>query len=68
MVFFNTSLGLPFKCEKIAKPDYEVLYNKEKKYDRGVIPKDVTFILASCDVQGDRLEFSLLATIEKRPM
>ena len=56
MVFFNTSLGLPYKIEGMAKPEWEDLYKKPKKYKRGEVPKDVSVILASTDVQADRLE------------
>ena len=54
--FFNTSLGLPYKIEGMAKPEWEDLYKKPKKYKRGEVPKDVSVILASTDVQADRLE------------
>ena len=66
MVFFNTSLGLPYRCEQIEKPDYELLHSKEKKHKRGVIPKEVTVLLASCDVQGDRLEVQLIGWNRKK--
>ena len=45
---------------------WEDLYKKPKKYKRGEVPKDVSVILASTDVQADRLETVIVGWNRKK--
>ena len=66
MVFFNTSLGRPYTLETMEKPKWESLFKKEKLYARGELPKGVSVILGSTDVQKDRLETVIVGWDRKK--
>ena len=61
MSFWNTVLGLPFSFEGIKVPDWNLLYERPKHYDRGVVPYPACVLLAGCDVQDNRVEIVVAA-------
>ena len=64
MVWWNTTLGLPYSFEALATPDWEKLQDKEKTYQRGSIPNQCAILLAGCDVQHDRVEVTVTGVIK----
>ena len=66
MVFWNTFLGLPYSFEAISTPDWKLLFSRPKAYKRGKIPKEALVLTAACDVQGDRLECTVVGWNRKQ--
>lgn len=60
-VWFNTTLGLPFKRDEGDKLSWEKLIERaiSSGYRTGEIPEGVELITCGIDVQGDRLEVSV---------
>ncbi len=61
MVFWNTTLGLPFSLDAVKAPDWVALYERKHTYKRYTIPALARVLLAAVDVQFDRLEVSIIA-------
>ena len=66
MVWWNTTLGLPYNFEALATLDWQALQNKEKFYHRGTVPEQVVILLAGCDVQHDRVEVTVAGVIKNQ--
>ena len=66
MVWWNTTLGLPYSFEALATPDWQVLQDKEKHYKRGTVPAPACLLLAGCDVQKDRIEVTVAGIYKKQ--
>ena len=66
MVWWNTTLGLPYNFEALATPDWQGLQDKEKFYQRGTVPKQAMVLLAGCDVQHDRVEVTVAGVIKNQ--
>lgn len=58
-VFVNTILGETYK-ETGESPPWENLYNRREPYQVNRPPKDVVFLTAGVDVQGDRVECEIV--------
>lgn len=58
-VFVNTILGETWK-EKGDVPPWENLYNRREDYNLNKPTKEVVFITAGVDVQGDRIEVEIV--------
>lgn len=58
--FMNTVLGETW-VEKGEVPDWKRLYNRRENYTIGTIPMRAMFITMGVDVQGDRLEATIMA-------
>jgi phage terminase large subunit GpA-like protein len=57
--FVNTVLGETW-VERGEAPEYKNLYNRREDYRLNVVPDDVCFLVAGCDVQKDRLEIEIV--------
>lgn len=59
-VFFTANLGrtVEYVAEKL---DPDRLYERREKYERGIVPKRAAKVSVGVDVQGDRLEASIVA-------
>jgi phage terminase large subunit GpA-like protein len=57
--FVNTVLGETWK-ESTDPPDYERLYERRERYERGTCPVGVLFLTAAVDVQGNRLIYEVI--------
>ena len=57
--FVNTSLGEVW-TEKGDAPEWQRLYDKREQYSTNRPPKEVCFLTAGVDVQGDRLEVEIV--------
>ena len=59
-VFYTANLGrtVEYTAEKL---DPDRLYDRRESYTRGIIPKRAAVLSVGVDVQGDRLEVSLVA-------
>ncbi len=57
-VFWNLSMGVPFKTESDS-PEWERVYDLRESYAVGSVPENVRFLTAFVDVQGDRLEIEV---------
>ncbi|NRA43492.1 MAG: phage terminase large subunit family protein [Oligoflexales bacterium] len=66
MVWWNTTLGLPYNFEALQTPDWQGLQDKEKQYHRGTVPKQAMVLLAGCDVQHDRVEVTVAGVIKNQ--
>ena len=66
--FVNTKLGLCYQPEAGDKPNWETLFdrahNEQTAYKPNKPFKEIVFITAGVDVQGDRLELSLIGWSE----
>ena len=60
-VFVNTVLGLPYDERDEDQPDEHTLREREEPYRLRTVPEHALVLVASVDVQGDRLEAKLKA-------
>lgn len=58
--FVQQYLGRAFR-ETGEAPDHERLFERREERPRGVLPAGALFLVGACDVQGDRLEWSVYA-------
>lgn len=63
--FYNTILGETWK-EKTDAPEWETLYQRAEDYPLNKPKKEVAFITAGVDVQGDRIELELVGWMQGR--
>ena len=63
MVWENTTLGLPFRLQALATPQWEKLFRRQHQYNRGVVPAAAKVLLAGCDVQHDRVEVTVCGVV-----
>jgi len=63
--FVNTVLGEPYE-EKGEKPQHDALYSRREEYAIGTVPREVVFLTAAVDVQGDRLECEVMGWARNR--
>ena len=66
MVWWNTTLGLPYSFEALATPDWQKLFDLEKTWKRGTVPDNALILLAGCDVQHDRVEVTVAGINRKQ--
>lgn len=59
-VFYNSVLGLPFE-DTTAGVDISIVHNKRKDYPNNLLQNGTLFLVASADVQDDRLECEIKA-------
>jgi phage terminase large subunit GpA-like protein len=64
--FINTVLGEPYEVKGEDAPDWERLYERRENYPTGVVPLGGCLLTAATDVQGDRLETTVVAWNRKR--
>lgn len=57
--FYNTQLAETYKL-KADSPDHMRLYERREKYNINTVPKEVLFLTAGVDVQGNRLELEIV--------
>lgn len=57
--FYNTQLAETYKL-KADSPDHTRLYERREKYNINTVPKEVLFLTAGVDVQGNRLEMEIV--------
>lgn len=57
--FVNTVLGECY-TEKGESPPWENLYNRREQYETNKVHKDVVFLTAGVDIQGDRIEVEIV--------
>jgi phage terminase large subunit GpA-like protein len=59
--FINTQLGETFEVKGEDTPEWKPLYDRREHYPIGTVPMPAVILLASCDVQKDRLEAKVMA-------
>lgn len=57
--FVNTVLGEPYKAPG-ESPPWELLYHRREPYPTNKVPKEVCFLTAGVDVQGNRIELEIV--------
>lgn len=62
-VFTNTVLGEPWRVRG-ESPEWQPLYDRRVKHERGVVPNGALVLTAAVDVQGNRIEVEILGVGE----
>jgi phage terminase large subunit GpA-like protein len=63
VTWVNTKKGECYEVEGDA-PQWEIIYNQRKSYQKGTCKAQVAFITAGVDIQGDRIELEIVGWME----